>query len=389
MKVDFYRHGLDRSDAAIVGDVLASPFLTTGRIASAVEVQLCDYFSVDHALLTNSWTNGALAVLLALGIGPGDEIIVPAMTFIASANVGEILGATTVMVDVDPKTLLVTPEAVAAAVTERTKAVIPVHLYGQMVDIAAMRAALDAAWPGRPIALIEDCAHCFEGRVNGQRPGSHSDAAIFSFYATKNVTCGEGGAVICRDAALAATIREARLHGMSAIAADRFAGGVYNHWDMHRLGTKANLPDLLAALLPRQIETIDDLLPRRAEVAIRYRDGLSNLGLRLPAEAPDRLHAWHLFTIGVGNGADGLRDRAIQRLNEGGISVTVNYRALPEMAYYAAKYPQAAARCPVSVQWGGQTVSLPFYPDLPRDQQDHVIATLRREVPALMARRAS
>ncbi|MEM6622015.1 MAG: DegT/DnrJ/EryC1/StrS family aminotransferase [Pseudomonadota bacterium] len=384
MKVDFYRHGLSSDDAGAVADVLGSPFLTTGKVAGGVEERLRTYFGVEHALLVNSWTNGALAVLLALGIRPGDEIVVPAMTFIASANVGELLGARTVMVDVDPETLLVTPEAVAAAVTPRTRAVIPVHLYGQMVDMQAMRRALDATAPGQKIALIEDCAHCFEGQIRGTRPGAYSDAAVFSFYATKNVTCGEGGAVICRDAGLSATLRETRLHGMSAIAADRFAGGVYNHWDMHRLGTKANLPDLLAALLSPQIDRIDALLPRRAAMAARYRNGLAGLDLRMPADAPDCVNAWHLFTIGVGDGQDGLRDRAIAQLNEAGISVTVNYRALPAMGYYAARYPDVAAACPVAMRWGGQTISLPFYPGLPSDQQDHVIETLHRVIPALV-----
>ncbi|MEM7058115.1 MAG: DegT/DnrJ/EryC1/StrS family aminotransferase [Pseudomonadota bacterium] len=381
MKVDFYRHGLSRDAANAVGDVLASPFLTTGGVAAGVEAQLAAYFEAPHALLTNSWTNGALAVLLALELGPGDEVIVPAMTFIASANVIEITGATTVLVDVDPDTLLLTPEAVEAAITPRTRAVMSVHLYGQMVDMPGLRAVCDRQAPGQQITLIEDCAHCFEGQLNNARPGQHGDVAIFSFYATKNVTCGEGGAIICRDEDLFTRIREARLHGMSAIAADRFAGGVYNHWDMHRLGTKANLPDLLAALLPPQIDQIDELLPQRQALAARYRDGLEGLQLRMPADAPGRRNAWHLFTIGV---AGGQRDRAIALLNEAGVSVTVNYRALPELTYYAEKYPDAAAACPVSMDWGAQTISLPFYPGMPVEHQDHVIEVIHRDVAPIL-----
>lgn len=278
MKVEFYRHGLGADDATEMSKVVTSAFLTTGRISHAVEDQLCEYFDVPHAVLVNSWTNGALALLMAMGIGPGDDVIVPAMTFIASANIVELLGATTVLVDVDPATLLVTPAAMAAAVTPRTKAAIPVHLYGQMVDIVALRKALDAvSRPGQHIHIVEDCAHCFEGRLNGSRPGAHSDAAVFSFYATKNVTCGEGGAVILRDAGLHALLKETRTHGMSAMAINRFAGGKYNHWDMERLGTKANLPDLLAALLPRQISTIDERLPQRQAVAQRYRNALGGM----------------------------------------------------------------------------------------------------------------
>ncbi len=382
MKVDFYRHALSAEDAGEVAKVLASPFLTTGKVSARVEDQLEAYFGTRHAVLVNSWTNGALAVLMAMGVGPGDEVIVPAMTFIASANIVELLGATTVLVDVDPATLLVTPEAVARAITARTKAVIPVHLYGLMADIRAMRQAIDAeARPGQRIFILEDCAHCFEGQLNGERPGRHSDAAAFSFYATKNVTCGEGGAVVLNDDELHARLRETRTHGMSAMAIKRFEGGRYNHWDMARLGTKANLPDLLAALLPRQIETIDARLPGRQRVADRYLQALSGNVFRLQAPVAGALHAEHLLAIGVPGGK---RDVAIAVLNEAGISVTVNYRALPEMSYYRAKYPAAVAACPVAMQWGAETLSLPLYPELPEAEQDWVIETLRDKVVPLL-----
>jgi len=253
MTVPFYRHGLDESYAEAVANVLRSPFLTSGAVSKAVEAQLCAFFDVPHAILVNSWTNGAVAALMALGVGPGDEVIVPAMTFIATANVAELVGAKPVFVDVDPATLMLTPQSVHDAVSERTRAVIPVHLYGQMCDVRALRRALGKR---TDIAIIEDCAHSFESSFDGQLPGEHSDAAIFSFYATKNVTCGEGGAIICRSAELFEAIAQTRLHGMSAGAIDRFASRRYRHWDMVRLGTKANLPDLLASLLPPPIATI-------------------------------------------------------------------------------------------------------------------------------------
>lgn len=377
MKVDFYRHGLDASHAKAMADVVASPFLTTGRVAKAVEAQLCDYFNVPHAVLVSSWTSGAMAALMAMDVGPGDEVIVPAMTFIATANVVEILGATAVMVDCDPATLLTMPEAMAAAVTERTKAVIPVHLYGQMIDIAALRRALTAKAPGQRIYILEDCAHCFEGRFGGDRPGTHSDAASFSFYATKNVTCGEGGAVIFRDEGLYRRTLETRLHGMSAIAVDRFAGGRYNHWDMQRLGIKANLPDLLAALLPDQIRTIDARLPDRHAVAARYRDGLKGSPFRLVTPVEGALDASHLFVIGVPGGK---RDEAIAILNTAGIGVTVNYRALPELTYYRTKYPHTEAANPEAMRWGRETLSLPHFPGLTHAEQDTVIKVLLEDV---------
>jgi dTDP-4-amino-4,6-dideoxygalactose transaminase len=382
MQVPFYRHALGREDALPIADVLASPFLTTGAVCKAVEGQLCEYFSVPHATLVNSWTNGALATLLAMGIGRGDEVIVPAMTFIASANVVELTGATTVFADVDPATLLLAPDEVARRVTARTRAVIPVHLYGQMCDIPELRRTLEAHPVHRQnIAIIEDCAHCFEGERDGLKPGHASDAAIFSFYATKNVTCGEGGAVVVRDRGLFQAILEAKLHGMSAIAADRFSGNRYNHWDMLRLGTKANLPDLLAALLPRQIETIDTRLPERWKIASRYRQSFAGGPLRLVVNLQECRRAEHLFTIGV---TSRHRDDAIRVLNEAGVSVTVNYRSVPRTTYYRNRYPENADAFPIAAAWGEETLTLPLFPGMTRDEQDYVIDVVKGKVDPLL-----
>ena len=375
MKVDFYRHSLSVDDAASVAAVLKSPFLTTGKVARAVEDQLAQYFGSPHALLANSWTNGALALLLALDLKPGDEVIVPAMTFIASANVVELAGGTTVFADVDPDTLLLTTGHVEAALSSRTRAVIPVHLYGQMTDISAMRQMLDKRAPG--VLIIEDCAHCFEGEFAGERPGRHSDAAVFSFYATKNVTCGEGGAIILRDEGLCQRTVEARLHGMTAIAADRFAGGRYNHWDMKRLGTKANLPDLLACLLPAQIQAVDTRLIERHRLAGRYRTAFAGGPLQLVVQHQQAKSAEHLFVLGVPGGK---RDEAIAALNAAGIGVTVNYCAVPDTTFYRGRYPEAGDRCPVARKWGEETLSLPLFPGLTDAEQDYVIAAVIRDV---------
>ncbi len=383
MHVPFYRHGLTAKSAERVAAVLDSPFLTTGQVCTAVEAQLCGYFGVPHATLVSSWTSGATATLMAMGVGPGDEVIVPAMTFIASANVVELLGARSVLVDVDPATQLMTAEAVGSAITPRTKAVMPVHLYGQMADIAAIRSAIDAsAAAAQKIWLLEDCAHCFEGTLNGIRPGAHSDAAVFSFYATKNVTCGEGGAVITRDAGLHGRLLETRLHGMSAIAAKRFEGGKYNHWDMNRLGIKANLPDLLAALLPDQIATIDARLPNRIALAKTYETALEGGPFRILTRVPGCVSAEHLFVLGIPGGK---RDDAIAVLNAAGIGVTVNYLALPALTYYRARYPDAASQCPNAMAWGDETLSLPLFPGLTDDEQQHVIAMLKSKVAPLIS----
>lgn len=378
MKVPFYRHALSADAGASVLDVLQSPFLTTGPRAAETERLICEFFNVPHAKLVSSWTQGAVATLLALDIGPGDEVIVPAMTFVATANVVKQVGATPVFVDVAPDTLLIDIGLVREAVTPRTKAVMPVHLYGQMADIPALR---EAVGPG--IRIIEDAAHTFEGTRAGRRPGQDGDVAIFSFYATKNVTCGEGGAIITRDPAIAEILVQTTLHGMSASAARRFEGGRYNHWDVARLGVKANLPDLLAALLPPQIATIEERRQERQEIAARYERRFAGSPIVLPRIEPDVISAYHLFPIYVPGGQ---RDHALQILGEHGIGATVNYRSVTELTLYRND-PEIRARAfPRAVGWGEGTLSLPLFPGLAEAEQDHVCdVVLNHIVPAIAA----
>lgn len=372
MKVPFYRHTLDRTDASRIADVLDTPFLTTGAVAGRVETQLREYFDIEEALLCNSWTNGALATLLALGVGSDDEVILPAMTFVACANVIELLGARPVFVDIDPRTLLIDIDQCRDAITARTRAVMPVHLYGQMCDVARLGRTVKAVRDD--IFVIEDCAHSFESRFDGARPGRHGDVAIFSFYATKNVTCGEGGAIIARSGDLMATIRPALLHGMSAGAADRFAGAYYRHWDVAAVGTKANLPDVLAALLPPQIAAIENTRARRETVAARYRAALSSR-LRFAEVEQRAVSAHHLFPIHV---PPAVRDRFLYELNDRGIGATVNYRSIHRLTYYRDKYGLDDAALPISAAWGDGTLSLPLYVSLDAPTQDYVIAQVNQ-----------
>ena len=380
MNVPFYRHSLTPNNSKYVEAVLKTPFLTSGPTGKEVESQLCEYFNVSHAKLVNSWTNGAVATLLAMDIGPGDEVIVPAMTFVATANVVELVGAKPVFIDCDPNTLLITPELVKAAITEKTKAVIPVHIYGQMCDVKAIKNIIPI---GQKILIIEDCAHSFEAKYNDERPGKYSDAAIFSFYATKNVTCGEGGAIITNDANLFERITQAILHGMSAGAAERFKTGQYKHWGMEHLGTKANLPDLLACFLPDQIKTIDERLYVREAIALKYENSLQESRIVIPTIKKKITHSRHLFPIHVGLK---IRDQALALLGEMQIGATVNYRAVPTLVYYFKKYELDRNDYPNSISWGEGTISIPLFPGMTEKEQEYVVEVLVNKIDKLIGK---
>jgi UDP-4-amino-4-deoxy-L-arabinose-oxoglutarate aminotransferase len=381
VNVPFYRHSLTPDNSNYVAEVLKTPFLTSGPIGKEVETQLCSYFNVSHAKLVNSWTNGAVATLLAMDIGPGDEVIVPAMTFIATANVVELVGAKPVFIDCDPETLLITPQLIKAAITTKTKAVIPVHMYGQMCDVKAIKDVLPTS---QKIAIIEDCAHTFEAKFNNERPGKYSDVAIFSFYATKNVTCGEGGAIITNNQDLYQRILQSILHGMSAGAADRFKSGQYKHWGMDHLGTKANLPDLLACFLPQQIRTVDERLKEREKVARKYELALANTNIKVPKIDSRVVHSRHLFPIFVG--AE-VRDQALLELGKANIGATVNYRSVPSMGYYSNKYGFNEKSHPSSNLWGQGTLSVPLFPGITEAEQDYVIEVLVNNIDKMIGKK--
>jgi UDP-4-amino-4-deoxy-L-arabinose-oxoglutarate aminotransferase len=254
MKVEFYQHNLEEEDIARLVEVCRGVFLTTGQQTREFEEAFARYLGARHAIGLTSCTAALQLALLAIGVGPGDEVITTPMTFAATSNTIMHVGATPVFVDVEPATGLIDPAAVARAITSRTRAIIPVHLYGLMADMRRLKDIAD----GAGVALVEDCAHAIESERDGVRPGQLSQASCFSFYATKTITSGEGGAVVTNDDRLAGQLRLLRQHGMSASAADRYTG-TYRHWDIELLGWKYNMTNLQAALLIGQLARIDRL----------------------------------------------------------------------------------------------------------------------------------
>ena len=370
MKVEFYRHNLEDDDIARMVDVCRGVFLTTGQQTKQFEERFASYLGAKHGIGVTSCTAGLHIALLAEGVGPGDEVITTPMSFAATSNTVLYTGATPVFVDVEPTTGLIDVDAVERAITPRTKAIIPVHLYGQMADMCRLS---QIAAP-RGIALIEDCAHAIESERDGIRPGALSASACFSFYATKNITCGEGGAVVTNVDATAVKLRLLRQHGMSASASDRYTG-VYRHWDLELLGWKYNMTNLQAALLIGQMDRIDGLWERREALSRRYEQGFSGVdGVSFPTIAPGSKSARHLFTIWV---SPERRDHVLAELQARGVGVAVNYRAVHLLKYYQERLGHRRGTFPAAERIGDSTITLPLYPKLTEPEVEYVIENVK------------
>lgn len=364
-KVEFFRHNIGEAEIASLVETLNGVFLTAGPKTKLFEQQLAAYLGVARAVGVTSWTTGAFLILKAWGIGPGDEVIVPGMTFVASANVVCHCGATPVFVDSERSTGNVDVGAIAEKITPRTRAIIPVHLYGHMVDMHALRELADR----HGIKVLEDAAHCIEGTRDGLRPGVLGDAACFSFYATKNIASGEGGAIATNDATLAEQLLLYRLHGMSKSAADRYTAR-YQHWDMELLGYKANMFDIQAALLIPQLARIDELRARKEAICRRYESAFSAAGIEFPQVLPGSVSARHLFTVWAPRGQ---RDDMLTRLQERGIAVAVNFRAIHLLKYYRDHHGGCEGQLPVAEEIGDRTITIPLYAKLTDEEVDFVI----------------
>jgi UDP-4-amino-4-deoxy-L-arabinose-oxoglutarate aminotransferase len=301
-----------------------------------------------------------------LDIKPGDEIITTPMTFVATANAIVHAGAKPVFVDVEPETGNIDVSKVEAAITDRTRVVMPVHLYGQMVDMVGLSEVAEA----RGIEIIEDAAHALEARRDPASLGSHSRAACLSFYATKNITSGEGGAIVTRDPEFADRLRKLRLHGMTAGAADRYTG-TYRHYDVVEPGWKCNMSDVQAAILIGQLRRIDDLLDLRTEAFNRYRDVLGDYdALGIPERLSGSRHAAHLFTVQV---RSEIRDAMLHALQQRGIGVAVNFRAVHLFETYREQFQYEEGQFPEAERIGASTISLPLFPSITKDEQDVVV----------------
>jgi dTDP-4-amino-4,6-dideoxygalactose transaminase len=372
--VPFAPPSIGFDEIAEVVATLESGWLTTGPRVAAFEQAFADYVGAPHAIAVNSCTAALHLSLLAADVGVGDEVITTPLTFCATANTVVHTGATPVFADIDPATLNLDPTSAADVVTPRTRAIIPVHYAGRPVDVTAFRTLSRR----HDLVLIEDAAHCVEGVSAGRKIGSTADFTCFSFYATKNLTTGEGGMVTTRDPRAAEFMRAASLHGLSRDAWTRYAPGGSPQYDVVMAGYKYNMMDLQAAIGLHQLARIDALQARRAQIWARYDAALVGLPLRLPAPAAaGDVHARHLYTLLLDEIAAGIsRDILQQRLVDRGVSTSIHFRALHLHPFYRERFGFVRGMFPVAELVSDTTLSLPLSPAMTDDNVDRVIEAL-------------
>ncbi|WP_449548990.1 UDP-4-amino-4-deoxy-L-arabinose aminotransferase [Lelliottia amnigena] len=368
----FSRPAMGPEELAAVSEVLQSGWITTGPKNQALEQAFCALTGNQHAIAVSSATAGMHVALMALGIQAGDEVITPSLTWVSTLNMIVLLGAEPVMIDVDRDTLMVTPHAIEAAITPRTKAIIPVHYAGAPVDIDAIRAVADR----HGIPVIEDAAHAAGTYYKGNHVG-HRGTAIFSFHAIKNMTCAEGGLIVTDDEQLANRMRSLKFHGLGVDAFDRQTHGRAPQAEVISPGYKYNLADINAAIALVQLKKLEQHNARRKEIAERYLTELENtpfLPLTQPAWA--HKHAWHLFILRVDEASCGIsRNDLMEALKAKGIGTGLHFRAAHTQKYYRERYPALVLP---NTEWNSDRIcSIPLFPTMTDDDVSRAIAALR------------
>ncbi len=374
---------IGEEEIAEVVDALRSGWVTTGPKTQRFERDFAAYLGVAadseeplHCIAVNSATAGLHLALEAVGVGPGDEVITTTHTFTATAEVVRYLGADVKLVDIDPATLNIAPAAVEGAITARTKAIIPVHYAGLAADMPALLAIAQR----HGLRVVEDAAHALPTTSAGQRVGTlASDATVFSFYANKTITTGEGGMLVTRDAELAKRAKVMRLHGMSRDAFDRYTATVPSWaYEIVAPGYKYNLTDIASALGIHQLKRLDAFHRQRELLAAAYDEALAGLPIVLPPRPPaGDLHAWHLYVIRLGDGAQVERNVFIEKLYAAGIGCSVHYIPLHLHPYWRDRYDLKPEQFPHSQHAFEHMLSLPLYTRMTLDDVQRVASAVR------------
>lgn len=358
-------------------DSLRSGWLTTGPKTKRFEEDFAAFTGTGtEAIAVNSATAGLHLALEAIGIGPDDEVITTPYTFTATAEVVRYLGADPVFVDIDPGTFNIDPARIEAAITPRTKAIIPVHFAGLACDMDAILTIASK----HGLKVVEDAAHALPTTCNGRLIGSlESDATVYSFYATKTITTGEGGMVVVRDPEVAKRCRIMRLHGISRDAFDRYTSTKPSwHYEVVAPGCKYNMTDIAASLGIHQLKKAWGFQKKREAMAIRYDKDFRDLPVILPPKAPaGDTHAWHLYVIRLTDNAPVSRDRFIELMAEKGVGCSVHFIPLHLHPYWRDRYNLKPEDFPNALKAYERAVSLPLFTKMDDEDQQRVITAVR------------
>jgi UDP-4-amino-4-deoxy-L-arabinose-oxoglutarate aminotransferase len=373
----FSKPSISEEDIAAVGDVLRSGWITTGPNCAKFEDEICEYTSAENAVAIVSATAGMHTVLMALGIGPGDEVITPSLTWVSTVNIITLLGATPVYADVDRDTLLITPESIEKCITPKTRAIIPVHYAGVPVDLDGIYALAEK----HDITVIEDAAHAIGTFYKGEHIGQRG-IAIYSFHPIKNITTGEGGMVTAPDNDFLNKVRQLKFHGLGVDAFDRNTQGRAPQAEVITPGFKYNMTDISAVLGRRQLAKLEEFNAKRTRLALRYRELLADVPGVLPLGFPenyDFTHAWHLFIVRID--IDGLsRDAFMEKLKEYKIGTGLHFRAAHGQKYYRERNIVAPGGL-TNTEWNSDRIcSLPLFPDMTFQDQDDVIDAIKQVI---------
>lgn len=369
--IPFHRYSIGPEEKAAVLAALDSGWITKGPKVAEFEQAICEYTQAQQALALNSCTAGLHLAMLALNIGPGDEVITTPLTFVATVNMIEAVGATPVLIDVDLKTFNLDAQQIEAAITPRTKAILPVHLAGQPCDLAPI---IELA-ASQKIAVIDDAAHAIGASYKGKKIGAWCDATVFSFYATKNITTGEGGMLLSPHESLIEKARPLSLHGLSKDAWKRYSSEGFQHYLVQAPGYKYNMNDIQAAMGIEQLKKCDDLTAQRKAKVEYYHQHLQDLPLDFQQPLPEMEHAYHLFPVSLRLDELNIsRDQVLSELHQAGIGCAVHFIPVHFHPYYQSRFTHSAL--PNANHLGQSFISLPLFPALTQSQQDRVIEVL-------------
>ena len=371
----FHRSDVGEEEVSEVVDVLRSGWLTTGPKVREFELEFAAKVGAEHAVAVNSCTAALHLALEAAGVCEGDEVLVPTMTFAATAEVVTYFKARPVLIDCTPDTLNLNIDRIEGAITNKTKAIIPVHFAGHPCDLREIQSVAHA----HNLRVIEDAAHALPARYHGKMIGSISDSTCFSFYATKNITTGEGGMVTTNNAEWAARMRMMSLHGLSRDAWNRYSAQGSWYYEILSPGFKYNLTDIAAALGLAQLKKCERFWKGRERYAALYHEGFRDLPeIMCPEAAPHVQHAWHLYVIQLD--LDRLRigrDEFIRQLQQAGVGCSVHFIPLHLHPYHRDMLGYRPEDFPVASMVFQRIVSLPLYSRMTEDEIKRVIHTVR------------